>query len=198
MNENNSNTNTADIDNKIAFGFSKIYEAQKYLLQKKATELGLTTLQSQVLLALYQLPYSRLSNLAEELKCTKATLSEAVSSLQLKGYIIKRKQKADSRNYNITLSKKGTTCITQLQAYAQPLLETLSLLTHQNKEVLHTLLLMIIEVMNRNGIISAKRMCFNCKYYSGNKETTHFCSFINKPLNSIELKISCTDHAVYL
>jgi hypothetical protein len=126
---------------------------------------------------------------------TKATISDAIKSLEQKGLIYKESETTDTRSYMIHLTEKGSKTALQNSFFASEMLLPVEQFNDAQKEALLCGLLQIIHHFNQVGIISVQRMCQTCKHYrSGFNGEKHFCSLMNKGLAIYELRIDCAEH----
>ena len=54
-------------------------------------------------------------------------------------------------------------------------------------------LLNLIYSLNKAGVITIQRMCFNCSNYQV-ENGVHYCKLLNSRLKESELRVDCPDH----
>ena len=183
------------LERKILSGLERLSETLKSLLWEKAKTYGISPIQIQILLfvSTHKTKICNVSYLAREFNVTKATISDAVKVLLKKEYLEKDFSPTDNRRYNLLTTSKGRELVTYIEEYSLPIEKELT--TFSEKELLgmfDTLTKLIFQ-LNRQGIIQVQRTCFNCTFYKGDKKNTHYCQFIESPLENRDIRIDCGD-----
>ncbi|CUS77984.1 DNA-binding transcriptional regulator, MarR family [Candidatus Kryptonium thompsonii] len=190
-----------NIDSKIIAGLERISRVFRLLLWDIAKDENLSPIQIQFLIfLLYNKPSRRrITDIANEFNLTKATVSDAISSLEEKNLIEKDKNTEDKRSYAIKLTPKGKKLAKQLSIWADVLKNNLKNFNQEEKEAVLKFIFKLIESLYEAGIITIQRMCFSCLYFQRdihpNPEAPHHCNFLNKPLSIVELRLDCEDYA---
>jgi DNA-binding MarR family transcriptional regulator len=181
-------------DFKIIVAMERLSEAFRVLLWEHAKSLGISPIQIQILIFLrYQAKEKcKVGFLAHEFNMTKATVSEAVKTLEQKALLHRQPDPADTRSHSLHLTPAGFDVAAQASLFANPMLQPLSHLSALDQSALLENLLGIIAQLQRAGIISLQRMCFSCRFYQ-QKDKGHFCQFLDKPLKNGELRVDCTE-----
>lgn len=125
-----------DADDAIIDGFEQITQAFRILLSEQARKHDLSPLQVQLLIHLRREGEVRVSSLAQHFSLTKATISEAIKSLESKNIIGKHKDPADARSYAIRLTEWGANIAHIASFYTEPLRRILAPVAVQEKEIL--------------------------------------------------------------
>ncbi len=185
------NQNTSS---KIIVALERISGAFKVLLWEKAKEFSLSPIQIQMLIfiAYHKQDLCHVSHLAKEFNVTKPTISDAVRVLLKKGYIEKDVSNMDSRSYSIFLSEKGKCLIKQTEDFAFPIKSNLDFLETSKLDDLFLSLSQVIYKLNQTGILTVQRTCYGCKFYE-NKNSAHYCQFLNKPLKVSDIRVDCPE-----
>ncbi len=189
---NEQNTN---LESKIVVALERISEAFRVLLWQQSKEFGVSPIQIQLLIFidLHQQDYCKVSYLAQEFNLTKATISDAVKTLEQKQLIEKITDEADSRSYSIKLTFEGSEMAKKLQLFANILKSPIEKMpAFQKNELWQNLMTMIIS-LQKAEVITLQRMCFNCTNYQ-HKNNTHFCNLLQKTLQNEEIRIDCPEH----
>ncbi|MEP0365971.1 MAG: MarR family winged helix-turn-helix transcriptional regulator [Cyclobacteriaceae bacterium] len=183
-----------NVESKIIVSLERISEAFKVLLWEDSKTHGLTPIQVQILVfCLFHSPDKRKGKqLASELNVTKATISDAVKTLEKKGLISKTIE-TDARSYIIELTSHGKNIAKNVSFFANPLHSPIERLSEAKKGVLLKSLLDLISNLQSAGIISINRMCLSCKHYEQRQEG-HFCHLLQKKLSDQELRIDCSEY----
>lgn len=186
-----------NIDYKIVAALEKISEVFRVLLWSQAKEHKLSPIQLQLLIFIkYHSAdkYRRIASMAREFNLTKATISDSIKVLEQKELIVRTDDTADSRSFNFSLSDKGMMLTGLIENFTLPLDGAIATFQPQQKETFLFLVLDLIYKLNQNGIISTQRMCYNCFYYGGDRQQTHYCNLMQKPLVIEELRVECPEH----
>ena len=164
------------------------------LLWGKAKVLGISPIQIQILVFVqfHGDEKCKVSYLAQEFCLTKPTISEAVKSLEQKGFIERQTEIMDTRSHTIHLTEAGKSAVSQTAHFANPMLGSLAKIPSTEKGILLEQLLGVIGQLQRAGIISMQRMCFSCRFYQKTGEG-HFCRLLNKSLKNSELRVDCVE-----
>lgn len=181
-------------DLKIIASLERLGEGFRVLLWEKAKVLGISPIQIQILIFVrfHTDDKCRVSYLAQEFSLTRATISEAVKSLEQKGLIERQTDPSDTRSHTIHLTEAGTSAVDQTADFAGPMLGSITGISLSQKGILLEQLLGIISRLQGAGIISMHRMCFSCRFYQNN-EAGHFCKFIDKALKNKDLRLDCKE-----
>lgn len=189
-----------NIDAKIVAGLERISRVFKLLLWDVAKEENLSPIQIQFLiyLAYNRASRSRITDIANEFGLTKATVSDAISSLEDKGLVTRVENKEDRRNYFLKLTQKGKKVAEGVSNWADVLKNELKNFSVKEKETLLSFILNLIGALYDAGIITVQRMCFSCVYFQKNAhpdlKSPHHCGLLDKPLSSVEIRLDCEDY----
>ena len=181
-------------DLKIIASLERLGEGFRVLLWEKAKVLGISPIQIQILVFVqfHGDEKCKVSYLAQEFCLTKPTISEAVKSLEQKGFIERKTEIMDTRSHTIHLTEAGKSAVSQTAHFANPMLGSLAKIPSTEKGILLEQLLGVIGQLQRAGIISMQRMCFSCRFYQKTGEG-HFCRLLNKSLKNSELRVDCVE-----
>src|SRR5690606_18720703 len=184
-----------DLSSKIVAGLERISEAFKVLLWEKATELGVSPIQIQILIfiAYHKPALCNVSHLAKEFNVSKPTISDAIRVLNKKGLIAKDVLSTDNRSYTIKLSDKGLDIVSQTENFAHPIKKTLNQIEATNLNALYKTLSTLIYQLNRNGVLTVQRTCYGCKFYEKNTNT-HYCNLLEKKLLDADIRVDCPEY----
>ena len=193
----NPERHIANIDYKIVAALEKISEVFRVLLWTEAKEHKLSPIQMQLLIFIkYHAAdkHRRIAAMAREFNLTKATISDSIRVLEQKGLIKRTDDAIDSRSFNFSLTEQGLKLTGMIENFTLPLDGAIATLPPQQKETILLSVLDLIYRLNQNGVISTQRMCYNCFYYAGDRQQTHFCNLMQKPLLVDDLRIECPEH----
>lgn len=191
----NPQNQETDLSSKIVAGLERISEAFKVLLWEKATELGVSPIQIQILIfiAYHKPALCNVSHLAKEFNVSKPTISDAIRVLNKKGIIEKDVSSADNRSYTIKLSDRGLDIVSQTENFAHPIKKTLNQIETANLNALYKTLSTLIYQLNRNGVLTVQRTCYGCKFYKKNTNI-HYCNLLEKELLDADIRVDCPEY----
>mgnify|MGYP001393130052 CR=1 FL=1 len=188
----------SSMGSKIVVALERISEAFRVLLWNEGKTTGLSPLQVQVLIFLLHHEDAgkrKVSHLAAEFNMTKPTMSDAVKTLLAKGLVEKEADPSDQRSFALHLSPDGAALARQVSHFTEEIQVPIENLSPDEQANLLLNLFAIIRHLNRAGIITVQRMCFNCTHYRPDHEGhTHFCGLLNAPLRISELRVDCPEH----
>lgn len=185
------------IESKIVASLERIAQAFRVLLWQEGKEFALTPIQVQVLIFLYYHSDEKckVSYLAHEFNMTKATISDAIKALEQKKLITKKPEPHDTRSYIIGLTAHGEAVAVKTSMFSKEIFKPVDKLHPDDKENLLLSLLDIIRHLNRSEVITIQRMCLTCAYYQSSPGgRKHFCSLLNQPLRTSDLRVDCPEH----
>lgn len=184
-----------NLSGRIIVALERISEAFRVLLWESSKETGLSPIQIQILIYIlfHKEDQCNVSYLANEFNLTKATISDSVKVLLAKQLVSKKTNTIDTRSYSLSLTEAGRAIAGNTSHFADRLEKPLHLLTDIQKETFLQLLLEFIDKLNKAGIITAQRMCFNCSHYK-NDDNQHYCTLLKKKLATHEVQIDCVEH----
>lgn len=181
---------------KIVVSFEKIAEIFRVMLWEKSKVHGLSPIQIQLLIFLktHRPEMANVSYLAEEFNLTKPTVSDAISALKQKGLLSKLKDSNDSRFVHLALTAKGVNAVNELISFSHDLERAVLTLDIEQQKNLWNNLFPILVSLQQTNLISVQRMCLNCSYYRTPANAGHYCAFLNKELQTTDLRLDCPEH----
>lgn len=186
-----------DLDSKIVTALERVGAALRVMLWRESYPLSLSPIQAQVLIFIltHKDEYCTVTYLSNEFNMTKATISEAVRTLESKGLVEKVPLRKDQRTLTIHLTGEGEKLARQAALYTSVMQEILqSLPPDFEKEKLLGALIEIIRQLQQRGIITVQRMCYNCVHYRSQHEGhEHFCNLLGRALQTTDLRIDCPE-----
>ena len=182
-------------DSKLLNALERLSETLKSLPWEQAKRYGVSPIQIQILLFVAEHPadLTGVSYLAREFNVTKATVSDAVRALLKKGYLEKDHSPVDSRRYNLLLTPAGRELTGRVSDYARPVRETLDGLDPGALRTTFDTLAQVIYGLNQRGVIPVQRMCFNCRFYVGDKRRSHRCNLLEIDLKAEDVRMDCPE-----
>ena len=190
---NLSNQNSS-LDNKIVAGLERLSQVFRILLWGKAKEYSLSPIQIQLLIFIqhHSADKTTVSYLAQEFNFTKPTISDAIKVLEQKNLIKKNTDNKDTRSYTIQLTASGKKIVSETESFANPVTEIITKSNEADKLILWENISNLILLLNRQGIISVQRTCFNCGHYTV-KNKNAFCTLLNQKLLTKDIRIDCEE-----
>lgn len=183
------------IEQKIFSALERIHTASRAALQRAVVGHGMSPLQAQILRFVEARGAASVSLLADQLRVSKPTVSDAVSVLLEKGLAEKIANKDDARASSIFLTERGKRESAAIDSYAGPFLDSVGQLTPEQKDALWSALLHLIQTMERQGLIPHQRMCATCRHFARDVNgAPYYCRLMNSPLAAPELRIDCAEH----
>ena len=186
-----------NVDYKIVAALEKISEVFRVLLWMEAKEHKLSPIQMQLLIFIKYHnddKQRRIASMAREFNMTKATISDSIKVLEQKGLIKRTDDVFDSRSFNFSLTDQGQKLTGMIENFTLPLDGAISTMSPEKKEQLLLSVLELVHRLNQTGIISPQRMCYNCYYYTGDRQQTHYCNLMQRALAVDELRVECPEH----
>ena len=189
-----------DVDKKIVASLERLSQVLRVLLREEAQERGLSPIQAQFLVhLLFRGPQlRRVGRLAEEFDLTRATVSDAVASLEKKGLIERDPWPEDKRVATLRLTPAGEEVARGLSTWANAVEESLFASSPEEKEVVMRFLMGLSASLQRAGVVTVARMCVSCRFFRPDahpgEESPHHCALLDLPLARSDLRVDCPEH----
>ncbi len=189
-----------DVESKVVAALERLGEVFRLLLREKAQEHDLSLIQARFLVYLlhHGVELRRVSRLAREFGLTQATVSDAVGSLEEKGFIGRERWPEDGRVVTLRLTPEGELLATELSGWADPIREHLRYSSPEESEVVMRFLMRLIGSLQRSGVITVARMCVTCRFFQPDAHpgatSRHHCGLLDVPLAGSDLRIDCPEH----
>lgn len=185
--------NVSDIDFKIETALEKLLQVQRVLLWDVAKKEGLSPIQIQFLLFINTTieDNRNVSVLAKEFDLTKATVSDAISSLEKKSLLKKYQKAEDKRSYLLELTNDGKKMIERINSWQSVLVEHISAFPEEQKENVLSFLMNIIKSLFNTNVINVARMCLTCANYENQNDNKHYCKLTSKYFEDKDVNFSC-------
>lgn len=183
------------IESRIVVALERISEAFRVLLWNESKQNSLSPIQIQILIfiSFHSVEKCKVGYLANEFNMTKATISDSVKVLLSKGLVTKEIDPIDTRSYTLSLTDEGKKIAKKASFFASSIEQPIEKLTEEQKIIMLNGLLKLIYDLNKSGIITIQRMCFNCSYYKIEKGL-HYCNLLNTKLAESEIRVDCPEH----
>lgn len=187
-------TNTAS---KVVAALERLSEAFRVLLWQEAKQHGISPIQVQILTYLLHYPdkLKTVTHLASHFNMTKATISDALKSIESKGFLKRKEDEKDNRSHTLLLTREGKNLARKVEDFANPMQASVQHMPADKQAGLLEQLLGLIHDLNRNLVITPQRMCFNCNFYE-KKGKLHYCNLVNVFLKAGDLRVDCPEFTV--
>lgn len=188
------NQQARDLDAKIVIGIERISDGLKALIWEYAKQIGLSPIQIQIVIFLknHDVNLCKVSYLAAEFNLSKPTISDAVRVLIQKGFVEKTISTVDARSHYLMLTIDGKQVVKNVERYNKPLVDLVASLKHPSKIDFYSVLLDLISGLNKQGVLSVQRTCFNCRYFSRRSDIA-YCGLIETNLETPDIQLDCAD-----
>jgi DNA-binding MarR family transcriptional regulator len=157
---------------------------------------GLTPTQGEILVLLMQRKGPmRLGEIARETALTAATTSDAVSTLETKGLVEKRRALDDGRALAVRLTARGRTAAKRAAQWPDFLAKAVGTLRDDEQAVFYRTLLKTVHQLEAQGTIPAHRMCLTCTHFEPSKnakKTPHQCTLLGLKMSDTDLRLDCS------
>ncbi|KAG8151474.1 MarR family winged helix-turn-helix transcriptional regulator [Burkholderia catarinensis] len=157
---------------------------------------GLTPTQGEILVLLLQRKGPmRLGEIARETQLTAATTSDAVSTLETKGLVEKRRALDDGRALAVRLSARGRTAAKKALQWPEFLTKAVGKLGADEQGALYRALLKTLRELQVAGATPPQRMCVTCAHFQPgklSKKTVHYCAALDITMSDSDLRLDCS------
>ncbi|AKL99860.1 MULTISPECIES: MarR family winged helix-turn-helix transcriptional regulator [Burkholderia cepacia complex] len=157
---------------------------------------GLTPTQGEILVLLLQRKGPmRLGEIARETQLTAATTSDAVSTLETKGLVEKRRALDDGRALAVRLSARGRTAAKKALQWPEFLTKAVGKLGADEQGALYRALLKTLRELQVAGATPPQRMCVTCTHFQPgklSKKTVHYCAALDISMSDSDLRLDCS------
>jgi DNA-binding MarR family transcriptional regulator len=190
----NPEQQAGNLSSKVVAALERLSATFRVLLWNEAKQHGLSPIQVQLLIFLLHYPEEKrtVTHLAHYFNMTKATISDAVKSLEGKQLLTRKATEGDSRSHSLHLSKEGKAMARKVERFAIPMLDVVSQLPEDNQGALLESLLQLIYQLNQAEVITPQTMCQNCRFYT-QKNGGHYCNLVKSPLKAGDLRVDCPE-----
>jgi len=192
MNDNNRT--------KLASGLAKIGLVMRHQAWRDAGESGLTPTQAQVLAGIESSAQGWMSvgDIARSLAVTQPTASDAIASLERKGFLARERSTTDARVVCVSLTQQGRRLARDNADWPDVLLCAIGELDEHEQGVFVMGLMKMIRSLQESGQIPTARMCASCTHFRPNvhvgSDHPHHCAYIDAPMRQVDLRLDCGDH----
>ncbi len=189
-----------NVDARIVATLERLSQVFRVRLREEARQRNLSPIQAQLLIYLlhHDVELRRVSQLAREFDLTQATVSDAVASLETKGFVRREQWPDDRRVMTLRLTAGGEKLATPLSNWADPIREHLERFSPVEREAVMRFLMELTGSLQRSGLITVARMCVTCRFFRRDvrpgEASPHHCGFLDVPLGGPNLRVDCPEH----
>ena len=128
----------------------------------------------------------------EYLGQTKGTISQSLSVLERKGFLLKKPDANDKRVTRLQVSPSGRKLLQRAIPAAQ-LINACSQLTDDSQAEISAALLQLLRALQRANAMQSFGVCHTCRYHEvvGNG---YRCGLTREPLQAAETQLICREH----
>jgi len=181
---------------RVTHGLLRLSTAMRSQAWEWAEGAGLTPTQGEILVLLMQRRGPmRLGEIARETALTAATTSDAVSTLEGKGLVEKRRALDDGRALAVRLTARGKTAAKKALVWPEFLSKAVGTLKADEQSQLYRSLLKTIRQLEVVEQIPPHRMCLSCEHLEASKnpkKTPHHCALLNMDMADTDLRLDCS------
>ena len=188
------------VDARIVATLERLSQVFRVRLREEARQRNLSPIQAQLLIYLlhHDVELRRVSQLAREFDLTQATVSDAVASLETKGFVRREQWPDDRRVMTLRLTAGGEKLATPLSNWADPIREHLERFSPVEREAVMRFLMELTGSLQRSGLITVARMCVTCRFFRRDvrpgEASPHHCGLLDVPLGGPNLRVDCPEH----
>ncbi len=157
---------------------------------------GLTPTQGEILVLLMQRKGPmRLGEIARETALTAATTSDAVSTLETKGLVEKRRALDDGRALAVRLTTRGRTAAKKASQWPEFLSKAVGGLKADEQSVLYRTLLKTVYLLEAQETSPQHRMCLTCAHFEPSKnakKAPSHCNLLKIDMADTDLRLDCS------
>jgi len=181
---------------RVTHGLLRLSTAMRSQAWEWAEGAGLTPTQGEILVLLMQRRGPmRLGEIARETALTAATTSDAVSTLEGKGLVEKRRALDDGRALAVRLTARGKTAAKKALVWPEFLSKAVGTLKADEQSQLYRSLLKTIRQLEVVQQIPPHRMCLSCTHLEAiknPKKTPHHCALLKIDMADTDLRLDCS------
>jgi len=181
---------------RVTHGLLRLSTAMRSQAWEWAEGASLTPTQGEILVLLMQRRGPmRLGEIARETALTAATTSDAVSTLEGKGLVEKRRAVDDGRALAVRLTARGRTGAKKALVWPEFLSKAVGTLKADEQTQLYRSLLKTIRQLEVAQQIPPHRMCLSCTHLEASKnpkKTPHHGALLNMDMGDTDLRLDCS------
>lgn len=183
-----------DLDRKVLAAVERLGRALRAARQQVATRHALSALGLSVLEVLADDRARRVGDLASELDVSQPTVSDALATLDARGFVQRHRDPNDMRSTLVTLTDQGNDTAAAIATELAPLLAGEAGSTADRSTTLRVLLGEIAR-LQAAGVITINRSCLTCRHFQPPQPASPArCLLLDCRLPDSELRVDCPEH----
>ena len=181
---------------RVTHGLLRLGTAMRSQAWDWAESAGMTPTQGEILVLLMQRKGPmRLSEIARETALTAATTSDAVTTLESKGLVEKRRAIEDGRALALRLTSRGRTVAKRALQWPDFLAKAVGTLRVDEQAAFYRTLLKTIRQLETQEQMPPHRMCLSCVHFEASKnpkKAPHRCALLHISMADTDLRLDCS------
>lgn len=191
----------SDLDGKLVLALERMSHVFRLLLWEQTKKHNLSPIQTQILIYAYYQPRNdrTITTYAKRLNVTKATISDAVKSLERKELVLKETDKKDNRYYYLSLTNKGKSLVKKIEGWNERFAKHIHPIHQEAKINFYHMLLGLLISFEKEGLLNKHKICFTCMHFQRrkeNKNSYYYCLLLDQPLEAKDLRLDCPEHEI--
>ncbi len=193
------NKDSVHIDESIVLILEKLNQIQRSLMWEIAIKEKVSPVQMQFLVYIEKNPDSlcKVSVLSREFELTKATVSDAITTLVSKKLVVRVKEKEDKRSFHIVLTGMGKKVVKKVSRWSDVLKSQIENFPAHQKETVFLFLMELVKSLFDEGAINTPRICLTCGNFQKNADTDistpYRCNLTGKNISINDLNVGCSN-----
>jgi DNA-binding MarR family transcriptional regulator len=181
---------------RLADGLTRLAAVARQLDWQAAATAGLSPTQADILRFVANRPEgARLTATAAHVGVSKATASDAVTTLENKELLRKYADASDARAMTLKVTPSG---LEIARSWPRSFAPVVGGLAQTEQEALHGLVIKMIRHLQQRQLIAPQRTCVACRHFRENvapgTSTPHFCAFVGAPMGDRHLRVDCAEY----
>ena len=184
------------LDLRLADGLTRLAAVARQLDWQAAATAGLSPTQADILRFVANRPEgARLTAAASHVGVSKATASDAVTTLGNKALLRKDVDASDARAVTLKATSTGHEIA---RSWPRSFAPVVAGLTQAEQEVLHGLVIKMIRHLQQRQLIAPQRTFVTCRHFRENvapgTSSPHFCALVGAPMGDRHLRVDCAEY----
>jgi DNA-binding MarR family transcriptional regulator len=183
-----------DVSCKVVHALERISESFRVMLWNEGKDVNISPIQVQMLtyIAHFQTSECTVTAMSVYFNMTKATISDALKTLELKELVKRKVNPNDTRSYQIQLTRTGKSMAKKVEGFAQPMLNVVREIPVDKQAHLLFNSMTVMQGLTDAGILNEQRMCLNCNHYEV-KSKIHLCRAKKQKMQTADLLLECAE-----
>ncbi len=186
------------IDTTIVSVLEKLSQVQRTLMWEVGKREKRSPMQIQFLQYIQRHPAKlcTVSQIARDFDLTKATVSDAVSTLESKNLVHKSTGEMDKRSFTLVLTADGKKTTKRIARWSDVLQKQIGKFSEDEKQNVLLFLMELVKSLFDEGVINVPRLCILCSNFKRDadpeSDRPHYCSITGKYVSESDLTAGCS------